>query len=122
GGQDPRRHVLVPGRAVRERLPSRRDSRCLQRAADRPRRDYGGRHRCRGLIPGVVTLPCARAPIGARSFSGVILAGTLVYLVTLYAGFWSTYAYFAAIGPILAWRIDGWLGVPQPPLVPAPRD
>lgn len=75
-----------------------------------------------GAITAVVTLPWARSLGGNRSFSGVILAGTLVYLVTLYAGFWSTYAYFAAIGPILAWRIDGWLGIPQRPLVRLPDD
>jgi len=70
-----------------------------------------------GIATAILTLPWAR-----RSFSGVILAGTLVYLVTLYAGFWSTYAYFAAIGPILAWKIDGWLGIPTRPLVELPDD
>ena len=39
-----------------------------------------------------------------RSLDGVILAGTVVYLLTLFLGYWSTYAYFAAIGPILCWR------------------
>jgi hypothetical protein len=52
----------------------------------------------------------------------VILAGTVVYLITLYLGYWSTYAYFAAIGPILCWRIDDWLHVPTRPLVPLPDD
>jgi hypothetical protein len=58
----------------------------------------------------------------ARSIDGVILAGTLVYLVTLYAGFWSTYAYFGAIAPILCWKVDGWLGIPQRPIVRLPGD
>jgi hypothetical protein len=52
-----------------------------------------------------------------RSLDGVIVAGTLVYLVTLFSGGWSTYAYFAAIGPILCWRLDDWLGLPVEPLV-----
>jgi hypothetical protein len=52
----------------------------------------------------------------ARSIDGVILAGTLVYLVTLFAGFWSTYAYFGAIAPILCWRVDDWLGLETHPL------
>lgn len=54
-----------------------------------------------------------------RSLDGVILAGTLVYLVTLFAGYWGTYAYFGAIAPILCWRIDDWLGLESRPLVPA---
>lgn len=64
-----------------------------------------------GGITAVVTLRWA------RSLDGVILAGTLVYLVTLYMGFWSTPAYFAGIGPILCWRIDDWLRIPTRPLV-----
>jgi hypothetical protein len=58
----------------------------------------------------------------ARSLDGVILAGTLVYLVTLYLGYWSTYAYLAAIGPILCWRVDAWLHLPTRPLVALPGE
>jgi hypothetical protein len=64
-----------------------------------------------GAVTAVVTLPWH------RSLDGVILAGTAVYLVTLYTGFWSTYAYFAAIAPLLCWRIDDWLRLPTRPLV-----
>lgn len=53
----------------------------------------------------------------ARSLDGVILAGTAVYLVTLFAGYWGTYAYFGAIAPILCWRIDDWLGLESRPLI-----
>ncbi|HEX7950099.1 MAG TPA: 2-amino-4-hydroxy-6-hydroxymethyldihydropteridine diphosphokinase [Candidatus Limnocylindrales bacterium] len=56
----------------------------------------------------------------SRSLDGVILAGALVYLVTLYMGYWSTYAYFAAIAPILCWRIDDWLRLPSRPMVTLP--
>jgi hypothetical protein len=56
-----------------------------------------------------------------RSLDGVILAGTAVYLVTLFAGFWGTYAYFGAIAPILCWRIDDWLGLESRPLVALPE-
>jgi hypothetical protein len=69
-----------------------------------------------GVITAIVTLRWA------RSLDGVILAGTLVYLVTLFMGYWSTYAYFAAIGPILCWRIDDWLHLPTRPLVALPDD
>jgi hypothetical protein len=69
-----------------------------------------------GVITAVVTLRWA------RSLDGAILAGTLVYVVTLFMGYWSSYAYFAAIGPILCWRIDDWLHLPTRPLVPLPDD
>ena len=52
----------------------------------------------------------------------MILAGTVVYLVTLYMGFWSTYAYFGAIAPLLCWHIDDWLRLPNRPLVALPDD
>lgn len=45
-----------------------------------------------------------------RSIDGVIGWGALIFLVTLFGGFWSTFAYFAALGPIVCWRLDGWLG------------
>jgi hypothetical protein len=45
-----------------------------------------------------------------RSADGAIAWGTVIFLVTMYAGFWSTFAYFAAIAPIICWRLDGWLG------------
>jgi len=46
-----------------------------------------------------------------RSGRGVIVAGTLIYLVTLYAGYWSTYAYLATIAPIICWNLDDWVGL-----------
>ncbi len=46
----------------------------------------------------------------ARSHAAVVIAGTLIYLVTLYAGFWSTAAYLVAIGGVLCWYLDVWLG------------
>lgn len=69
-----------------------------------------------GAVTALVTLRWA------RSLDGVILAGTAVYLVTLFAGFWGTYAYFGAIAPILCWRIDDWLGLRSFPLVDLPID
>jgi hypothetical protein len=57
----------------------------------------------------------------SRSLDGVILAGTAVYLVTLFGGFWGTYAYFGAIAPILCWRIDDWLGLESRPLIALPE-
>jgi hypothetical protein len=45
-----------------------------------------------------------------RSTDGVIGWGALIFLVTLFGGFWSTFAYFAAVAPILCWRLDSWTG------------
>ena len=45
----------------------------------------------------------------ARSHAAVVIAGMLIYLVTLYAGFWSTAAYLVAIGAVICWYLDVWL-------------
>jgi len=46
----------------------------------------------------------------ARSLRGVIVGGILIFLATLYTGYWSTFAYFSAIAPVICWYIDDWLG------------
>lgn len=46
-----------------------------------------------------------------RSASGMVIAGCCVFLVTLYTGWWSTFAYVAAIAPIVCWHLDDWLGL-----------
>lgn len=48
----------------------------------------------------------------ARTAAGMILWGCLIFLVTLFAGYWSTFAYFAAIAPVLCWHLDEWLNLP----------
>jgi hypothetical protein len=68
-----------------------------------------------GAVTAVVTLRWA------RSLDGVLFAGTLVYLVTLFMGFWATFGYFAAIAPVLCWRIDDWLRIALRGLTPIPR-
>jgi hypothetical protein len=45
-----------------------------------------------------------------RSHRGVVVGGVAVFVVTLYTGWWSTAAYFLAIGPVLCWYVDVWLG------------
>lgn len=52
------------------------------------------------------------------SLDTVILAGSAVYLVTLYGGNWGSYAYIAGIAPLICWRLDDWLGLPSRPLLP----
>jgi hypothetical protein len=48
-----------------------------------------------------------------RSSRSFIVAGVAIFLATLYLGWWSTFAYVAAIAPILCWHIDDWLGLPR---------
>jgi len=50
------------------------------------------------------------ALLRTRSHAGVVLGGTAIFLVTLFLGAWSTYAYFGAIAPVLCWYVDDWLG------------
>ena len=92
------------------------------RALDTVRFAFGG-------FVALLTLPSIRRADGARAPGGgdlpdraaaldrVIVVGTLVYLVTLFAGTWATFAYFAAIAPVLCLRIDDWLGLPTLPLI-----
>lgn len=46
-----------------------------------------------------------------RSHDAVVVGGTLVFLVTMYAGFRGTAACLAALGPILCWKVDRWMSV-----------
>jgi hypothetical protein len=46
-----------------------------------------------------------------RSATSLILVGTLVFGATLFLGWWSTFAYLAAVAPILCWHLDDWLGL-----------
>jgi len=43
-----------------------------------------------------------------RSGRGVVVAGLAVFVVTLFAGWWSTFAYLAAIAPIICWHLEDW--------------
>jgi len=67
-----------------------------------------------------VVLGALSAGVGLRfatSIDRVIVAGILVFLVTLYAGYWSTFAYVAAIAPIVCWRLDDWFGLGTRPVL-----
>lgn len=44
----------------------------------------------------------------ARSF---VVTGCAVFVVTLFAGWWSTFAYLAALAPVVCWHLDDWLGL-----------
>lgn len=44
----------------------------------------------------------------ARSF---VVTGAVIYVATLFTGWWSTFAYLAALAPILCWHLDDWAGL-----------
>jgi hypothetical protein len=48
--------------------------------------------------------------LAVRSPRGVILGGIVIFLATMYTGYWSTFAYFSAVAPVICWFIDDWLG------------
>jgi hypothetical protein len=50
------------------------------------------------------------AILRTKTHAGVVLGGTLIFLATLFLGAWSTFAYFAAIAPVLCWYLDDWFG------------
>ena len=60
------------------------------------------------LVAGTVTA-LVLAPF-ARSHARVVVCGMLIYVVTLYAGFWSTPAYLIPLLLVLCWYLDVWLG------------
>jgi hypothetical protein len=58
-----------------------------------------------GLALAVVAL------LWSRTAGAFIVLGALVFGATLFLGWWSTFAYFAAVAPVLCWHLDGWLGL-----------
>ena len=46
-----------------------------------------------------------------RSAASLIIVGALIFGATLFLGFWSTFAYLAAVAPIICWHLDDWLGL-----------
>lgn len=95
------------------------------RAADRvhlsPYYSLGQALQHLGLRPSPELLNLLRLVVGAatslvvmlhvRSAQGVIVGGLLIFLATLYSGFWATFAYLAAIAPVVCWYLDEWLGM-----------
>jgi hypothetical protein len=46
-----------------------------------------------------------------RSAASFVIAGSLVFAATLFLGWWGTFAYLAALAPVLCWHLDDWLGL-----------
>jgi len=66
------------------------------------------------LVAGVVTLG---GLFLVRTIDRVIVVGTVVFVIMMFGGFWGSYAYIGAIGPIICWRLDDWLRVPAPDFI-----
>jgi len=48
-----------------------------------------------------------------RTARSLVVVGIAIFLVTLFTGWWSTFAYLAAIAPVVCWHLDDWLGLGQ---------
>jgi hypothetical protein len=46
-----------------------------------------------------------------RTAGAMVSAGILVFLATLFLGWWGTFAYLAAVAPLVCWSLDGWLSL-----------
>lgn len=58
-----------------------------------------------GLLLAVLNL------VFVHSATSFLIGGTLIFVATMFLGWWSTFAYFAALAPILCWHVDDWLGL-----------
>ncbi|HSM34442.1 MAG TPA: hypothetical protein VK987_10175 [Anaerolineae bacterium] len=58
-----------------------------------------------GLLLAVLSL------VWVRSATSLVIAGTLVFAAVLFLGWWGTFAYLAAVAPVLCWHLDDWLGL-----------
>jgi hypothetical protein len=72
----------------------------------------------RYVAAGAVALAGARV---VRSIDGVIVVGSLAFVVAQFGGYFGSYVYLAALAPVLCWRVDDWLRMAVPELVRAYR-
>lgn len=64
----------------------------------------------------------AVAVLGGRrvhSLDGVIVVGTLAFVIAQFGGYFGSYVYLAAVAPVLCWRVDDWLRMGLPELARA---
>ncbi|HXG25291.1 MAG TPA: hypothetical protein VNL94_00345 [Candidatus Binatia bacterium] len=54
-----------------------------------------------------------------RSLDGVIVVGSVAFVVGQFMGYFGSYVYLAAVAPLLCWRVDDWLRIGLPDLVRA---
>ncbi len=63
------------------------------------------------LRVGVGALLAVASLLWVRSATSFIIVGALIFGATLFLGFWGTFAYIAAVAPVLCWHLDDWLGL-----------
>ena len=51
-----------------------------------------------------------------RTIDGVIVVGTIAFLIAQFAGYFGSYVYVAAVAPLICSRVDDWLGQILPEL------
>jgi hypothetical protein len=51
-----------------------------------------------------------------RSMDGVIIVGSVAFVVAQFGGYWGSYVYLGALVPLLCWRIDDWARLVLPEL------
>ena len=54
-----------------------------------------------------------------RSIDGVIVVGSLAFVLAQFGGYFGSYVYIAAIAPVLCTRVDDWLRMLLPELAHA---
>ena len=77
----------------------------LQRPDVVPREAWGIVRIAAGIAVAMASL------VWVRSAASLIIAGTLVFGATLFLGWWGTFAYLAAVAPVICWHLDDWLGL-----------
>jgi hypothetical protein len=62
----------------------------------------------------------AVAVLGAlriKTLDGVIIVGSIAFVLAQFTGYFGSYVYIAAVAPLLCWRVDDWLRMGIPDLV-----
>jgi hypothetical protein len=64
-----------------------------------------------GLRIGAGILAAVLSLLFVRSVGALVISGAVVFGLTLFLGWWGTFAYLAAVAPVLCWHLDEWLGM-----------
>jgi len=54
-----------------------------------------------------------------RSIDGVIVVGTVAFMIAQFGGYFGSYVYIAAVAPLICYRVDDWLRQMLPELIHA---
>ena len=105
-----------PGVRTRCCGPSAAPTRCMPSRTTRWPTAWAAPSPCRraawqALRVGVGVLLAVLSLRLVRSAPSFVIVGALIFGATLFLGFWSTFAYLAAVAPVLCWHLDDWLGL-----------